>query len=58
MCKKHLNLVHIKCVKTILGEEKKKITKHIQKKHKLIFDPSQRYQDSRHIFQNPKVIHM
>ena len=27
----------------------------MQKNHKLVFDPSQRYQDSRHILQNPKV---
>ena len=27
----------------------------MQNKHKLIFDPSQRYQDSRNLLQNPKV---
>ena len=36
-------------------EEKKGNHKTHTKKHKLIYDPSQRYQDSRHIFQNPKV---
>ena len=37
-------------------EKRKKITKHMLKKHMLIFDPNQRYQDSRHIFQNLKVL--
>ena len=36
-------------------QEKKEIAKHMQKKHKHILVPSQRYQDSRHLLQNPKV---
>ena len=36
-------------------QEKKEITKHMPKKHKHILVPSQRYQDSRHILQNPRV---
>ena len=34
---------------------KKEIAKHMQKKHKHILVPSQRYQDSRHLLQNPTV---
>ena len=36
-------------------QEKKEITKHMPKKHSHIFVPSQRYQDSRHLLQNPTV---
>ena len=36
-------------------QKKREHTKHMQQKHKLIFHPSQRYQDSGHIFQNSKV---
>ena len=34
-------------------QEKKEITKHMQKKHNDILVPSQRYQDSRHLLKNP-----
>ena len=34
-------------------QDKKEIAKHFQKRHKLIFVPSPRYQDSRHLLQNP-----
>ena len=33
----------------------KEIAKHMQKKHRPILVPSQRYQDSRHLLQNLKV---
>ena len=36
-------------------QEKRKIAKHMPKKKKHILVPSQRYQDSRHILQNPTV---
>ena len=36
-------------------QEKKKIAKHMQIKHKHILVPGQRYQDSIHLLQNPKV---
>ena len=35
-------------------QEKKEIAKHMQKNHKHILVPSQRYQDSRHLLQNPR----
>ena len=38
-------------------KEKKGTHKPHAKKHKLIFYPSQRYPDSKHLFQNPKVHH-
>ena len=34
-------------------QEKKVISKHMQKKHNDNLVPSQRYQDSRHLLQNP-----
>ena len=34
-------------------QEKKEISKHMQKKHNYILVPSQRYQDCRHLLQNP-----
>ena len=34
-------------------KKKKEITKHMLKRHKHILVPSQRYQDSRHLLQNP-----
>ena len=34
-------------------QEKKEISKHMQKKHDDILVPSQRYQGSRHLLQNP-----
>ena len=36
-------------------KRKHRITKHMQIKHKLILVPGRRYQDSRHLLQNPKV---
>ena len=36
-------------------KRKYRIAKHIQIKHENILVPGQRYQDSRHLFQNPKV---
>ena len=36
-----------------IQEKKRKISKHMQKKHNDILVPSQRYQDSRHLLQNP-----
>ena len=39
----------------MIQEEKKKIAKHMPKKHKHILVPSQRYHDSRHLLQNPTV---
>ena len=36
-------------------QEKKEMAKHMQKRHKYILVPSQRYQDSRHLLQNPTV---
>ena len=36
-------------------QEKKVITKHMQKQHKLILVPCQRYPDSGHILQIPTV---
>ena len=36
-------------------QEKKEIAKHMQKRHKHILGPSQRYQNSRHFLQNPTV---
>ena len=36
-------------------QEKKKIEKHVTKKYKHTLVPSQRYQDSRHLLQNPAV---
>ena len=35
--------------------KKREITKHMGKQHQLILVPSQRYQNSRHTLQNPKV---
>ena len=37
-------------------QEKKEITKHMQKRHKHSLVPSQRYQDSWHLLQNPTVV--
>ena len=34
-------------------QEKKEISKHMQKRHKHILVSSQRYKDSRHLLQNP-----
>ena len=36
-------------------QEKKEIAKHMPKKHKHSLVPIQRYQDSRHLLQNPTV---
>ena len=36
-------------------KRKHRIAKHMQIKHKHILVPGQRYQDSRHLLQNPKV---
>ena len=36
-------------------KEKKEIAKHMQKKHKHVLVPSERYQDSRHLLQKAKV---
>ena len=38
-----------------LFKKKKEIAKHMPKKHKHNLVPSQRYQDSRHLLQNPTV---
>ena len=35
--------------------KKREITYNMQNKHKLNFDPIQRYQDSRNLLKNPKV---
>ena len=53
MCKIHLEHFYVKCVDNDSRKEKK-IKTHA-KKHNQILVPSQRYQDSRHILQNPKV---
>ena len=39
----------------MIQEKKKEIAKHMKKRHKHILVPSQRYQDSRHLLQNPTV---
>ena len=36
-------------------QEKKEIAKHMQKKAQAYLVPCQRYQDSRHLLQNPKL---
>ena len=36
-------------------KRKHRLTKHMQIKHKHILVPGRRYQDSRHLLQNPKV---
>ena len=53
MCKRHLKHCSVKCVENDL--KKMEIAKHMQKKHRYILVPSQRYQDSRNLLQNPKV---
>ena len=54
MRKIHLKHVHVICVENIL-RKKGNHKKHAKKTQKPIFDHSQRYQNSRHIFRNPKV---
>ena len=54
MCKRNLKHSYVKCVKNIL-RKKHRIPKHLQIKHKLILVLGQRYQDSTHLLQNPKV---
>ena len=54
MCKRNLKHINVNCVEYIL-RKKNRITKHIQIKHNHIWVPGQRYQDSRHLLQNPKV---
>ena len=56
MCKKLLKHFHVNCVGN-MSRKRREHTNHMQKKHKLIFHPSQRYPDSKHLFQNPKVHH-
>ena len=53
-CKRHLEHCYVKCVEND-SRKKKEIAKHMPKKHQHILVPSQRYQDSRHILQNPTV---
>ena len=52
MCKRRLKHCYVKCVENNL-RRKKEILKHVQKKHNGILIPSQRYQESRHLLQNP-----
>ena len=55
MCKKYLKQFHVNCVGN-MSRKRKENTIHMQKKHKLIFFyPSQRYPDSKHLFQNPNI---
>ena len=51
MCKRHSKHCYVKCVKN--DSRKKGNLKTHTKKHNDILVPSQRYQDSRHILQNP-----
>ena len=53
-CKRYLKHINVKSLENIFYR-KHRIAKNIQTKHKHIFVPSQRYQDSRHLLQNPKV---
>ena len=54
MWKRHLRHCYVKCVEND-SRKKTKMEEHMQNKHKHILDPSQRYQDSRHLLQNPKL---
>ena len=54
MCKRHLKYCYVKCLENN-SRKKSKLQNTCKKKPKHILDPSQRYQDSRHILQNPKV---
>ena len=53
MCKRRYGIALSNVWKRI--QEKKEISKHMQKKHNDILVPSQRYQDSRHLLQNPTI---
>ena len=58
MCKIHLKYCYINCVKIdffFKYKKKSQNPKHMQKPNKHILVPSQRYQDSWHLLQNPKV---
>ena len=51
MCKRHWKHCYVKCVEN----DSRKLENTCKKKPKHILVPSQRYHDSRHILQNPKV---
>ena len=54
MCKIRLKHFHVNCVGNI-SRKKREHTKHMQKKkHRLIFNPSLRYPDSKHFFSKSK----
>ena len=53
MCKIHLKHCYVKCVEN--DSRKKGNRKTHAKKHKAILVPIQRYQNSRHLLQNPRL---
>ena len=53
MCKRHLKHINVKYVENI--SRKNIVSQDMQIKHKHILVPGRRYQDSRHLLQNPKV---
>ena len=53
MCKRHLKYGYVKCVAKYSRRKRNHITH--AKKAQAILGPSQRYQDTRHLLQNPKV---
>ena len=56
MCKRHLKHCYVKRVENDSRKKKKNYKTHAKKSTIIFFVPSQRYQDYRHLLQNPEVL--